>query len=198
MFQTKLDVFFRSVYSISMAVILDYMPSAAAEVGRRLSEGQVGIFPCDTIYGLCGAATESIAERLYEIKRRPQSKSFITLMTKEQAAASGLLIPEDIMDRWPAPLTAVVASPGGGTAAIRVPSDPFLQLVLPVSGPIFSTSVNFSGEKSLLSFEDIFPVFRDSADFIVNAPGVHAGMASTLVDATRIPYKVLRQGAYVI
>ena len=41
MFQTKLDVFFRSVYSISMAVILDYTPSAAAEVGRRLSEGQV-------------------------------------------------------------------------------------------------------------------------------------------------------------
>ena len=70
-----------------MADILPYSMASAEEVGERLRRGEVGIFPCDTIYGLCGRADERIAERLYEIKRRPASKSFITLMDKSQLIA---------------------------------------------------------------------------------------------------------------
>lgn len=184
-------------YSKGMDII-GYSLETAAEVGRRLSEGQVGIVPCDTIYGLCGRADEERAERIYQIKRRPHSKSFITLMTLSQVGEAGLAVPEDILSRWPAPLTAIVAGSDGTTHAVRVPSDPFLQKLLAVSGPIFSTSVNFSGEKSLLTFEDILPVFQDQVDFIVEAKGMGGGMASTLVDATCAPFKVLRQGAYII
>ncbi len=181
-----------------MADIIGYSIEGAAEIGERLRRGEVGIFPCDTIYGLCGAARPEIADRLYEIKRRPASKSFITLMTKEQVASSRLSVPDEILSRWPAPLTAIVLSPDGGTKAVRVPSDPYLQAILPVSGPVFSTSVNFSGEKSLLSFQDILPVFRDTVDFIVDAPWIKEGVASTLVDATSVPFRVIRQGAYII
>ena len=74
----------------------------------------------------------------------------------------------------------------------------FMQDVLRVSGPIYSTSVNFSGERSLLSFDEIFPVFSDLVDFAVEDPSVKGGMASTLVDATVFPYRVIRQGTYVI
>ncbi len=181
-----------------MADILEYTIDRAVDVGNRLKEGQVGIFPCDTIYGLCGTADEKIAERLYEIKRRPQSKSFITLMTLDQVVENGFSVPDDILSRWPAALTAIVFGPDGKNHAIRVPADSFVQDVLAISGPIFSTSVNFSGEKSLLTFDDILPVFSDSVDFIVNAPLIKGGMASTLVDATSSPYKVLRQGSYII
>ena len=73
-----------------MADILPYSMASAEEVGERLRRGEVGIFPCDTIYGLCGRADERIAERLYEIKRRPASKSFITLMDKSQLIDSSL------------------------------------------------------------------------------------------------------------
>ena len=71
-----------------MADILPYSLEGAEDVGARLRRGEVGIFPCDTIYGLCGRADERIAERLYEIKRRPASKSFITLMDKFQMACA--------------------------------------------------------------------------------------------------------------
>ena len=155
-----------------MADILEYTIDRAVDVGNRLKEGQVGIFPCDTIYGLCGTADEKIAERLYEIKRRPQSKSFITLMTLDQVVENGFSVPDDILSRWPAALTAIVFGPDGKTHAIRVPADSFVQ--------------------------DVLPVFSDSVDFIVNAPLIKGGMASTLVDATSSPYKVLRQGSYII
>ena len=181
-----------------MAAVLDYSIENAPEIGKRLRDGEVGIFPCDTIYGLCGLADDEIADRLYEIKKRPQSKSFITLMTLEQVEESGLSVPADIISRWPAPLTAIVSDTDGSTKAVRVPSDDFVLSILSVSGPIVSTSVNISGEKSLLSFQDILPVFSESVDFIVNAPSVKGVLASTLIDATVSPYKILRKGAYII
>ena len=181
-----------------MADIIRYTSENIAEIGRRLLSGEVGIIPCDTIYGLCGKADDERAERLYEIKRRPKSKSFITLMTKAQVLSSSLIVPDDILSRWPAPLTAIVKNGEGGTSAIRVPSDDFIRSVIEISGPIYSTSVNFSGEMSLLTFQDILPVFNTSVDFIVEAEIKGKGMASTIVDATEVPYKVLRQGSYTI
>ena len=181
-----------------MADIIKYSPEYAEEVGQRLSIGQVGILPCDTIYGLSAKVGEEWAGRLYEIKKRPQSKSFITLMTKEQLLESSLIVPEDLLERWPAPLTAILMDSDGSTHAVRVPSDSFLQLVLPYSGPIYSTSVNFSGEKSLLAFDEIYPVFSSLVDFIIDSPETKGGMASTLIDATVKPYRIIRQGSYVI
>ena len=181
-----------------MAAIIEYNIRNAGEVGERLRRGEVGIFPCDTIYGLCGIVGEHIAERLYEIKRRPASKSFITLMSIENVKNSTLSVPQDILSRWPAPLTAILKESDGSTKAVRVPADPFVQSVIAISGPIYSTSVNFSGEKSLLTFEDILPVFSETVDFIVNDPDTKGGMASTLIDATTYLYKIIRQGAYII
>ena len=187
-----------AMYSRAMADIIEYTPSSAMEVGRRLRRGEVGIIPCDTIYGLCAHADSRNAERLYEIKKRPASKSFITLMTKEQISERGLDVPEDILSIWPAPLTAVLPDGEGGTIAVRVPDDGYLLSLLPVSGPIFSTSVNLSGESSLLTYDEIIPVFGESVDFIVRDIEAGGSVASTLIDATVKPYKVIRQGACII
>ena len=168
----------------------------ARKAGELLRSGAVGILPCDTIYGLSAIADRERAERIYEIKRRPLSKSFIVLMDRQSLADSQLVVPDEILSRWPAPFTAILKGPDGLTHAVRVPSDPFIQEVISYSGPIYSTSVNFSGEKSLLTFDDILPVFSDAVDFIVRDPGVHGGAASTLIDATSYPFRVLRQGEY--
>ena len=182
------------------ALIIQRMEEGSAEkAGRMLKTGAVGVLPCDTIYGLSGMVGEASAGRLYEIKRRPQSKSFITLMTLSQLEESSLQVPTELLRIWPAPLTAILRDGRSGeTVAVRVPDDDYIQRVMAISGPIYSTSVNFSGEKSLLSFEDILPVFSSLVDFIVADPSIHGGTASTLIDATVRPFKVLRQGAYVI
>lgn len=165
-------------------------------VAELLNDGKAGVFPCDTIYGLQAAADEKMAERLYEIKRRPQNKSFITLISIDDLKRTDLEVPDVLYNVWPAPLTAILRSPDGTTHAVRVPSDPFLQELLPLTGPLYSTSVNFSGEQSLLTFSDIKPVFDELVDFIVRDDDVHGGRPSTLVSFAEKPYRILRQGDF--
>lgn len=179
-----------------MADIIKYSFDSIDEIATRLKRGEVGIFPCDTIYGICASTNEKNAERIYAIKNRPQSKRFIILIDKEDLATSPFIVPEELLSLWPNPLTMIVNTKTGDTQALRVPSDPFLQKLLPLSGPIFSTSVNLSGSPSLLSFSSIFPVFENRVDFIVEKDDEESGMSSTLVDVTKKPYRVIRQGAF--
>lgn len=179
-----------------MAVIIEHTSENIELVAERLRRGEICALPCDTIYGLSGIVTSACAERIYEIKERPKSKSFIVLMTKEQVERSVLIVPDDILSLWPCSLTAVLASPDGTTTAVRVPSDSFLLSLLPLSGPIYSTSVNVSGSASLLTFGEIEKTFGDRLDFIVRDDEVRGGASSTMVDATKKPYRIIRQGSY--
>lgn len=169
----------------------------AEKVAALLLEGAVGVLPCDTIYGISGVADKKSAERIYEIKRRPASKNLITLMSKEQALSSALSFPDAVMNAWPAPLTAIVKGADDETHAVRVPADIFIEKVLSLSAPLWSTSVNFSGMQSLVTFDDIYPIFNGLVDFIVRKEDVHASsLPSTLIDCTVTPFRLIRQGAY--
>ena len=181
-----------------MAQIIDYGYESIPRVAECLRDGMVGILPVDTIYGISSTVTEEGSRRIYEIKERPQNKSFIVLMTKEQVLESGLIVDDDIFRLWPCSLTAVLSYPDSRTLAVRVPDDGYLQRLLPLSGPIYSTSVNFSGTPSLLTYDEILPVFGDRVDFIVKNTDVRGGQSSTLVDATKKPYRILRQGSYIL
>lgn len=177
--------------------IIEYSIAVIPEIGERLKKGEVGIFPSDTIYSLSGIVTDSVRYRIFSIKDRAPSKSLIVLMNKAQLKESGYLVPDDLFLRWPAPFTAIVDRSDGTTVAVRVPSDLFLQDLLPLSGPIYSTSVNISGESELRTFDDIKSVFDGKVDFIVNDPTFSPTGSSTLIDATKKPYQIIRQGIYV-
>ena len=181
---------------VAVAAVIDHTEDNIGVVAERLKKGEICAVPCDTIYGLSGIVTPHCSERIYEIKERPKSKSFIVLMTKEQVRNSSLIVPDDILSLWPCPLTAILASPDGTTTAVRVPSDSYLQALLPLTGPIYSTSVNVSGSQSLIMFDEIEKAFGDKLDFIVKDENVRGGMSSTMVDATKKPYRIIRQGSY--
>ncbi len=179
-----------------MSTIIDYKRENIPLIAELLRERKVGALPCDTIYGISGVTGDDTSERIYEIKERPQSKSFITLMTKEQLKESDLIVPDDIFALWPCALTAILSSPDGRAEAVRIPDDPFLMELLPLSGPIYSTSVNISGSPSLLRFNEILSTFGDKLDFIVKNENISGGKSSTLIDATKKPYRILREGSY--
>lgn len=168
------------------------------KIARLLMENRVGVIPCDTIYGISARANSETAERILEIKRRPKNKSFITLSTVELVRKSGLSVPERLYSIWPAPLTAILADREGVTHAVRVPDDEFIQKLIPLSGPIWSSSVNFSGEPSLTDFTSILSAFDGLVDFIINKPMPEKGIPSTLVNCTTEPWSVIREGAYPI
>ena len=181
-----------------MAEIIDWNDVVIDDISARLQRNEVGIFPCDTIYGICAKVSEETRERIYEIKERPESKRLLVLMDKDSLEREGLLVPEEIASLWPAPLTVILPTAQGDTLAVRVPDDPFLSALLPLTGPIFSTSVNLSGSPALTSIVDIIPAFKDKVDFIIEKKDIKGGVGSTLLDATKRPCRILRQGAYKV
>lgn len=171
--------------------------SSLDEVVRMLKSGCVGVIPADTIYGLSACAHSRSAERIYEIKERPQNKSLITLASLEWLEGSGLEVPSVLYSHWPCPLTAILRAVDGTTHAVRVPDDAYIQAIVAAVGPIWSTSVNISGQASLSRAEDIERVFAGKIDFLVRKRDEEeAGLPSTLVDCTSKPFRVLRQGVY--
>lgn len=177
------------------SIIIEKSDANIDLISDLLSSDKVGAIPCDTIYGISARVASVNEERIYEIKRRPQNKSLITLMSMEDLRASSLDVPEILFSIFPAPLTAILRGKDGLTHAVRVPADPFMLRLLEKSGPIYSTSVNISGERSLLTFEDVLSVFDGTLDFIVKGES-GKGAASTIVDMSQKPYRVVRMGAF--
>ena len=80
-------------------------------------------------------------------------------------------------------------------AAFRIPNSTFcLDLLRELKAPLVSTSVNFSNKQPLTDYTSIKDEFADKVDaiFFINVKE-NIG-ASTLVDLTKKPPKILREG----
>ncbi len=162
-----------------------------------LRENKVLVLPCDTIYGLCAKMGEA-EDTLRNIKKRKETKPFLILATIEQAQEL-CYIPDEILKLWPCPLTAVLNKKEGGTLAVRVPSDPFLQSLLKELGyPIYSTSINESGYSSLTNIVDIILNYKDRVAAFVVDSDMQGNTPSTLIDVSKKPFTILRQGKYKV
>lgn len=186
-------------------------PSAAQvrEVSDAIKAGKVVAFPTDTVYGLGSSALIPGGwRRIYEIKGRPAGKPLPVLVHSTAAAkrwvewtpAADLIATRF----WPGAVTLVLrpteegralGSPEQPTVAIRVPKHPLLLELIEACGlPWASTSANLSGRPSLADGEAVARDFSRLADLIIDAGRV-GGVDSTVVDATQVPVRVLREGA---
>ncbi len=172
--------------------------NSISHIARILKEGGVAVLPCDTIYGLVGIAPGT-EEKIARIKGRPSEKRFITLVESAESVKkmSSENIEIELLSLWPGPLTLIIPV-GSGARAVRVPDDAFLIDVIRSVGPIYSTSVNRSGEPPLKSVEEISRVFGRSVDLIVDAGTLPDRKPSTILDVTQHPYVLLRDGECTI
>lgn len=170
---------------------------AVDEVASLLVSGAVGVVPADTIYGISACANEKSAERIFEIKERPANKNLITLASPQWLYSSGLEVPGELESVFPAPLTVILADESGVTHAVRCPADPFIQALVAAAGPIWSTSVNISGQKNLSHYDEILSTFSQKLDFIVRKrKESDDALPSTILDCTVRPFRLVRQGAF--
>jgi len=171
-------------------------PETLETISALIKDGGVAILPCDTIYGLCAAYGDG-EKALMNLKGRDSSKPFLILATIDQAKELCTEVPQDIVRSWPAPLTVILNKKEGGTIAIRVPNDEFLQKLLTMIGtPIYSTSVNIAGEPALHNLSAICKRFEALVDVVVKGDEIQGKVPSTLIDATCRPYKLIREGLY--
>ncbi|HEU5162704.1 MAG TPA: L-threonylcarbamoyladenylate synthase [Thermoanaerobaculia bacterium] len=179
-----------------------------AAVAKHLVAGGVAVLPTDTIYGLHAVATDSDAiERLFNAKKRPAHQPLVVLCANlDQMRDLGVNADPRVLDAlmrlWPAPLTAIVsiaapiaASAGKNTLGVRIPAVGWLRELLAETSPLASTSVNVSGERAIYSTKEIPAELLSSVDIVLDAGELH-GDSSTLVDVTKDPPAVLREGGF--
>ena len=170
--------------------------NSAELTAQILKKGGVVIIPTDTVYGFSGIVPSSDS-RIRTIKGRSETKPFIQLIAKPEDLALYTIdvIPAQLLSKWPGALTIIVNNKEGGTTAFRCPGDAWLRKVIELCGaPIYSTSVNRSGEPVLDTQDAIIKEFSNEVDLIVSDGDKKGAKPSTLVSILDGAVKILRQG----
>lgn len=180
-----------------------------------LQQGGIIIFPTDTAFGIgCRIDDEKAVDRLFKIRKRSTEKATPVLVDTVKMAQDYLEpIPQNVIDQliepyWPGALTIVLQSRigkvpslvrgGGSTLGVRIPNHPIARSIIRNLGiPILGPSANFAGEHTQYSFKDLNPELIKLVDYVV--PGeCTIKEASTVIDCSITPWKILRQGAIKI
>jgi L-threonylcarbamoyladenylate synthase len=181
---------------------------AAAEAGR----GNLIAFPTDTVYGVGALPTEEGVARIYAAKGRPPTKPVPLLLADlERVGEYAVSVPESARDlirrHWPGPLTLVLpgrpelaAALGSrdGSIGLRAPDHPPLQALLRAcGGALAATSANRSGHPEATSAEEADRALGDHLALVLDGGVLQGGRASTVVDLTTHPPRILRPGPLV-
>jgi L-threonylcarbamoyladenylate synthase len=148
-----------------------------------LKSGGVILYPTDTIWGIgCDATNPEAVARIYQIKKREDSKSMLVLMDNpallERYVNDVPKIAWDLVEISTTPLTVIY--PGAknlatnliaddGSIGIRFTKEEFTtKLLQRFRRPIVSTSANISGQKSPAFFDEISEEIKTQMDYIVD------------------------------
>lgn len=148
-----------------------------------LKNGGVILYPTDTIWGIgCDATNPEAVKKVYEIKKRDDSKALVILINEIGQLHSYVKeVPEiawDIVDFAEDPLTVIYQEAKNvapnlladdGSVAIRLCRDEFCsKLMERFKRPLVSTSANLSGEPSPKNFTEITETVLNEVDYVVN------------------------------
>lgn len=146
-----------------------------------MNRGGVILYPTDTIWGLgCDATDEAAVQRIYQIKRRIDSKALITLVDSEAKLQNYVReVPEvawDLIELSTRPLTIVFDGARNlapnlladdGSVAIRITREPFSrELCMRMKRAVVSTSANISGCPAPRSFSEIPEEIKAAVDYV--------------------------------
>jgi L-threonylcarbamoyladenylate synthase len=184
-------------------------PMELDSLARLLRGGGVAAVPTETFYGLAAdPESEAGVGRVLAWKGREDGKPLLVLVGgRAQIETLGVVAPDGLLDRlfglWPAPLTVVLpvaralpASRGAGTLAVRVPAHARLRALLSRVGPVTGTSLNRAGQPPCSDPGAAAQLAATGLDVFVDGGRTPGGPASTLLDATVDPPRVLRPGAF--
>ena len=164
------------------------MKEAIQQALEVLRKGGIILYPTDTVWGIgCDATNPEAVAKVYEIKRRADSKSLVLLASdmdmicryvKEVPEMARQLV--EVNDK---PMTIIY--PGAvtgqyglaqntvaedGTVGIRIPMMDFCQqLVARLGRPLVSTSANISGEPTSKKYAEISEEIRSAVDHVVDS-----------------------------
>ncbi len=188
-------------------------PGALDEAVARLRADELVVFPTDTVYGVGahGLREEAVA-KLFTAKFRPLHKA-IPLLLADAADVAEVAqdvsdVARDLMARyWPGALTLVVAArpglppsltAGEPTVAVRMPDCEVTRALARLLGaPLAATSANLSGASPAVTAQEAVAALGDRVALVLDGGPSPIGQASTVLDVTVYPPRVLRAGHLV-
>lgn len=149
---------------------------------HNLREGNLILYPTDTIWGIgCDATNEEAVQKVFALKKRQDSKSLLLLVENLGRLASYVselpALAWDLIEMSEKPLSiiydnaknlapAVIAE--DGSVGIRVCNEPFVKALLQqFRKPIVSTSANVSGAIAPQNFSQISEEIKQGVAYIV-------------------------------
>lgn len=174
-----------------------------ARAAELLREGAVVAFPTDTVYGVgVSTAHPERLPALFELKRRPLDRRIPILLADLSQVGPDIVVDERaqaLAERfWPGALTVVLpGAEGRASQAFRAPDHPVALDLIRAAGPIFATSANISDEPDTLGADEVLIAFATSQDdlaAVVDGGAVPGGVASTVLDLSGAPARILREG----
>ncbi|MGL2993981.1 L-threonylcarbamoyladenylate synthase [Flavobacterium sp. TSSA_36] len=165
-----------------------------------IKNGGIILYPTDTVWGIgCDATNPEAVAKIYQLKRRTESKSMICLMNGEKMMYNVFKeIPEvawQILDLSEKPTTLILDNPRNvapnlisedKSLGIRLIKEPFcFKLLERMKKPLVSTSANISGQPTPLSFKEISQEIIKGVDYVVNLQHEKInGKPSTIIKLT--------------
>ena len=148
---------------------------------ETMRKGGVILYPTDTVWGIgCDATNADAVARVYEIKKRSDSKALICLVDSDGRLQRYVRQVPDVawqlLDCADEPLTiildgAVNLAPNliaeDGSVAMRITHEPFSkELCYRFQKAIVSTAANISGMPTAQNYRDIDPEIIDAVDYV--------------------------------
>ncbi len=176
-----------------------------------IKQGGLVSVPTETVYGLAGnGLDEEAVAKIYEVKGRPEIKPLSLMVPGKQAMEAYCLdVPRAayaLAEKfWPGPLTIILKSKpcvpeivraGGSTVGLRCPDHAKTLELLRLCGlPLAAPSANPSSLPSPKTAEGVLEYFDGSIEAVIDGGECGIGQESTIIDMSRTPYRILRQGA---
>lgn len=166
-----------------MNSLLEKKNQIIAETIEALKKGQIILYPTDTIWGIgCDATNSKAVDKIYKIKKRPNEKKAIILVSDEEMLLEYIeYIPPTALDLIQSvrnPISVIYPEAKNlpsnvisedKSIGIRVVRHNFCKEIIKGLGkPIISTSANISGNPTPKFYYEINKVIFDSVDYIVD------------------------------
>jgi L-threonylcarbamoyladenylate synthase len=173
-----------------------------------LRQGQLIVFPTETVYGLGASAWHPAAvRRIFEAKGRPADNPLIVHISSiDMVGKFAAQIPvraRSLMQKfWPGPLTLIfrkkpevldLITGGMDTVALRMPDHELALELIAQAGPLVAPSANKSGRPSPTRIEHVLADFGSELPIIDGGP-CRLGLESTVIDMSVQPPCILRPG----
>lgn len=173
-----------------------------AEVAKILNKGGLVAYPTDTVYGLAASCfNKEATERLYEIKKRPPSKPFAIQINAAEKLSKFDIVPEAdalrlIEKYWPGPLTLIFKNKSGEKYGFRIPDHSVSRAILDATiSPLYVPSANVAAQPAPQDVYSVVVNFDGLIEAIVDGGRCPGAVESTVLDVSREPYEILREGA---